>query len=327
MKHRFILLFLLLAKIIFAQKIYHSDKLQYGASLKASFFINNIKAGIDSKKNEPPVSFKLSGNVGIGKSWLNENIYPTFNTEFQLYYSGLGSNSLPKTKREQVLDVILAFTLTAGKEGNDDYYSLTPLRYFSDFAYPALKNPYQYSFSVGTNIIFSTDKNRETQRVGFLNGNAYGFQLSYYNDGTPFPKALGDGEDRYYTGGGTLSFDKHIGNSNYENQMINFELSYHRFTGFNKHAFDLSSIIGNSLVDYGKDTDQMSYNKNVWRFNSSLRRNDVVVGLSLASNNTKKYDGQSFIHLLISDDSYHFLPYKKYFSIEPNVTLLNQHTK
>lgn len=327
MKHRFILLFLLFAKIISAQDIYHSDKLQYGATLKASFFINNIKIGKDFKKNEPPVSFRLSGNIGIGKSWLNENIYPTFNTEFQLYYSGLGSNSLPKTKRPLVLDVILAFTLTAGKEGNDNYYSLTPLRYFSDFAYPALKNPYQLSVSAGTNIVFSTDKNRETQRIGFLNGNVYGFQISYYNDGTPFPKPLADGEDRYYTGGGTLSFDKGIPNSYHENQMINLELSYHRFTGFNKNAFDLSSIIGNSLVDYGKDQDQMSYNKNVWRFNGFLRRNDLVFGLSLASNNTRKYDGQSFIHLIISDDSFHFLPYKRYFSIEPNITLINQHTK
>src|SRR5690606_37731044 len=189
MKHQLFLLFLLSAKITLAQKIYHSDKLQYGATLKASFFINNIKAGINSNRIEPPVSFKLSGNVGIGKSWLNENIYPTFNTEFQLYYSGLGSNSLPKTKREPVLDVILAFTLTAGKEGDDNYYSLAPLRYFSDFAYPSLKNPYEYSLSAGTNIIFSTDQNRETQRIGFLNGNAYGFQLSYYNDGTPFPKS------------------------------------------------------------------------------------------------------------------------------------------
>lgn len=308
----------------FAQQSTFTDKLQYGASIKATLAINNIKIGSDAKKNEPPLSFRLSGSLGIGKSWLNKSFYPTINTEFLFYNSGFGSSSIEKGNRPFIFDIILAFTLTAGiEDGSNDYLSLTPLRYFSDFAYPALKNPYNYSASLGTNVIFSTDLDKDTQRIGFLNLNGNGFQFSYYNDGTPFGKYfLGDGEDRYYTGGGTISFDKKI-----NEKMLSVELSYHRYTGFNKNAFELSSIIGNSLVDYGKDKEQIWFNKNIWRLNASLNDNNMIIGITGAINNTTKYDGQGYIHLILSDDSYHFIPYNRHFSIEPFVIIQNQNLK
>ena len=319
MKFSHLSLCLLFTQLLYSQQnngSFDTNKFQYGASLKINLAVNNI--GLKehlSKANEPRISVRVSGNVGVAKSWITSNIYPALNAEFQLYNSGFGSNSRPATngeKRKISLDGILALTVTHGFDKNSgSFVQMVPLRYFSDFTFPSLKNPYRYSASLGANLIVSTDKNKQSQRIGFLNLNGAGFQLSYYNDGTPFDSFyLGDGEDRYYTGGGTLSYDFAIKDAHSNNTMANLEISYHKFTGYNKSAFELSSIIGNSLVDYGEDEDQIFYNKSLWRVNSSIRQNNMGIGLTYTQNNSAKYDGQSWIHLLISDDSFHFVPYK-----------------
>lgn len=333
MKYAIISIGLFFMQLLYSQEnnsSFASNKLQYGASLKVNIAANNLFVSKDFKVNEPPFSVRISGNVGIAKAWITSNIYPSLNAEFQLYNSGFGSNSAPPQKgkhRKISLDGVVALTVTHGFDKNSgNYETMVPLRYFSDFMSPALRNPFRYSASLGTNLIVSSDKNKQSQRIGFVNLNGAGFQLSYYNDGTPFGKIfLGDDEDRYYTGGGVLSYDGAIRDSNSRYSMVNLEISYQKFTGYNKSAFELSSLIGNAIVEYGADKDQIFYNKSMWRINSSLKQNNMGFGLSYSQNNSAKYDGQSLIHLLISNNSFHFVPYKnRHHSLEASYFIYSQ---
>lgn len=228
---------------------------------------------------------------------------------------------MPKN-RYLTLDAIVALTLTAGhlhsnfSDVNSVINRQNPLRYFADFAIPSLQNPYNYSISLGTNLVITSDGGRAFQRLGFLNLNHSGLQLSYYNDGTPFQHFfLGDGKDRYYTGGGVLSYNN--GNGTYEQfKSYSFEVSYHKFSGYNQNSFELSNSLNASNVDY-KNTDQRYYNKSLWKFNAFS--NDVYngFGLALSAYNSVRFDGQHLIHWLI-DNSFHIVPYNTSFTIEPS---------
>src|ERR1700690_988020 len=190
-----------------SKRVYSNSQLsfQYGFSVKGliEFSLN--------KKYQKPV-FRLCTDFGLGSNVLARALYFSINVELQLYNGGLGSKRRDENKKPGVtLDIINAFTLTTGLRNYLTQDSLphivntdrnVPLYYFSNFSYPALQNPYSYSISAGTNFIFSTDKFKSSQRVGFLNIHLHTMQVSYYNDGgSPFEQTyLGDGKDRFYSG-------------------------------------------------------------------------------------------------------------------------------
>lgn len=299
------------------------NQVQLGATIKAKFeFAPN-------SKNEPIINFRISSSVGAASHWLSNDLYPSVNAEFQLYNGGFGSRSM-KDFRYATFDAIVAFTLTAGhlysgSTANGSMARNVPLRYFSDFAIPSLQTPYNYSFSLGTNLVFTTDRGRSFQRLGFFNFNHSGVQLSYYNDGTPFQHfLLGDGKDRYYTGGGTLSYNNGYGSpSNLRSYSI--EVSYHKFTGYCENSFELSSDLNSSNVDY-HDPFQRKYNKSLWRVNVFTNGLKEGKGITYAYYNSTSWDGQHLIHWFVKN-SYHIVPYKGYWDIEPSFYLINNQLK
>lgn len=319
-----IYLFFFLNFIAHSQEESLIDKVQYGGTLKAKIEFT------PNSKNEPLINFRISSCLGIASKWLADELYPSVNTEIQLYNGGLGSRSLPQS-RYFTLDGIVAFTLTAGHlHANFSDHMATvnrniPLRYFADFAIPAIQNPYNYSISLGTNLVFTTDSGRMAQRLGFLNLNHSGLQLSYYNDGTPFQHFfLGDGRDRYYTGGGVLSYNNGFGTYD-QFQSYSFEASYHKFSGYNQNSFELSNSINASNVDY-KNTDQRYYNKSLWKFN--VQSNDTYNGFGVAFSayNSVRFDGQHLIHWLI-DNSFHIVPYTISIHAEPSYYITSSNFK
>jgi hypothetical protein len=319
MKAKYILMLPLLAVAsIYAQSNPLISQVQYGATLKAKFeFPFN-------SKNEPCVIFRLSSNLGVASSWLSDQIYPSVNCEFQLYNGGMGSRN-DSLSTYTTFDAVLAFTMTAGSLSSsfkEDSQLLTrniPLRYFADFAAPSLQNPYDYSFSLGTNLIWSTDGARLFQRTGFLNANFSGVQLSYYNDGTPFQFVLlGDGKDRYYTGGGVLSYTKGYGNIS-ELKSYSIEISYHKFTGFNLSSFELANSLGFSNVDY-KEEYQQKLDKSIWKFNILSNDQNQGVGAAVSFYNSNRFDGQHWIHKAVRN-SFHIVPYDFYITAEPSYYL------
>lgn len=316
--------------VLFGQQI---DRAQFGFSIRATFDIPIYSEKIlRVPGNEPPANFRISASAGVGDRWVSDNLYPSINLELQLYKGGLGGakrfyvkkdsiteKSLKKTDSSTIkkkidfplqLDAVLAFTLTAGfVNDHPDRNSL--LRYFSDFATPSLRNPYSSSLSLGTNMVITTDSRRKFQRLGFFNLNVEGVQLSYYNDGGfGFRNInLGDKEDRFYTGGGNLSYD-----FTDKNNWITIELSAHKFTGNTKSAFEFSNETESKTVRY-KDTSQYPYNKSLLRANFIYQNShDFGFGFSFSAFN--KFDIQHLIHRLTSD-SYHIVLEKPYYYLEP----------
>ena len=299
-----------------SERIYSRNELvfQYGFSLKGLLEFS-------LKKNTQKPVFRLSADLGIGSNVLARALYFSVNTEVQLYNGGLGSKKRNDHKKPGfTLDLISAFTLTTGIHNYLNTDSLpeilksnrnVPLYYFSNFAYPALQNPYKYSVSAGVNFIFTTDKNKGSQRVGFLNLHVNRVQLSYYNDGgAPFDETyLGDSKDRYYTGGILLSYR---GSSNADVNLV--ELSFNKFTGYTKNAFEVSNNLDLAFVNYN-NREAKYYNKSLWTLNIS--NPEKGLGININRYNSTEWDIQHLIHFSIYNP-YHLVPYEDYWSVSGN---------
>jgi hypothetical protein len=297
---------------IYAQskRIYSANELgfQYGFSLKGI-------VEFPLSKGEPAF-FRLCSDLGLGSNVLARGLYFSINTELQLYNGGLGNNARKGHRDPKyTFDIISAFSLTTGFNNYLNKDSLPainsrniPLYYFSNFTYPALQNPYNYSLTAGTNFIFTLDKHKAPQRVGFLNIHVNRLQLSYYNDGgAPFDRTyLGDGKDRFYSGGALLSF--HGKNSGFLNLV---ELSFSKFTGYTKDAFEVSNKLDLAFVNYN-NREQNYYNKSLWSLNVSNPERGF--GIYFNRYNYTPWDMQHLIHFSIYN-SYHLVPYKDYFSV------------
>jgi hypothetical protein len=296
-----------------SKRVYSNNELsfQYGFSIKGS-----VELSVNKLTQKP--LFRISANFGMGSNLLVRALYFSINGELQLYNGGFGSKRREANKKPGiVVDFINAFTLTTGLNNylTSDSFSVIshtnrnmPLYYFSNFTYPALQNPYDYSVSVGTNFIVSSDKNKTSQRVGFLNLHLYRIQVSYYNDGgTPFEQTyLGDAKDRYYTGGALFSYQ---GNSQKGVNLI--ELAYEKFTGYTKNAFEVSNKLDLAFVNYNKP-EQKYYNKSLWSL--TIANPEKGFGLTFNRYNYTNWDIQHLIHFSIFN-SYHLVPYDDHFSV------------
>ena len=296
-----------------SERIYSNNELgfQYGFSLKGLLEFS-------LKKNTQKPVFKLCSDLGLGSNVFARGLYFSINTELQLYNGGLGSRRRNDHKKPLLtLDFISAFTLTTGFNNylsKDSFPAIIssnrnmPLYYFSNFAYPALQNPYNYSISAGTNFIFTTDKYKTNQRVGFLNLHMNRIQISYYNDGgTPFDETyLGDSKDRFYSGGALFSYH---GNSTADVNLV--ELSFNKFTGYTKNAFEVSNKLDLAYVNYN-NAEEKYYNKSLWTLN--IANPEKGFGLYFNRYNYTQWDVQHTIHFSIFN-SYHLVPYDDYFSV------------
>ncbi|SDP60798.1 toxin 23 [Mucilaginibacter sp. OK268] len=292
---------------------------QYGISGK-------LTVGFEFKERRwaPPV-YRLCLDAGAAYA-IARIISPSYNLEVQLYNGGLASPAYGKLRHRTTIDLINAFTLTGGTD-----YRLTqgragtlpdsriPLYYFADFVYPALVNPYHFSVSLGTNFVISNDSGKTSQRVGFVNLHQGRFQFSYYNDGGYGIKniGLGDRYDRYYTGGGLLSY--HLDPQKASINLI--ELGFHKFSGFTENAFNLSNLIGTSFVSYSKDTQQY-YNKGCYSLH--LANTNTGFGVTIKRENDYALDFQSLIHYVIYN-SYHHIPYPATYSIAVDYSNSHDH--
>jgi hypothetical protein len=289
---------------------------QYGFSFKAT-----VEVGRQAK---PGINLRLSINAGVASDFIDRWLYPSLNTEFQFYNGGFGSKN-DKGKAPFCLDVITALTATAGIKNRQRPFNASdletrnvPLYYFANFVHPALQNPFDHSLSVGINFIFSTDCNKTVQRIGFFNLHVGKVQLSYYNDGGwPFADIyLGDRRDRYYTGGGTLSY-----NGRRYNLLETIELGYYKYTGYTKSAFEVSNKMNLAYVNYRKP-EQKKYNRSLWSFN--VANPSRGIGINLRTFNYLDQDIQHKIHWGLFD-AYHIVPYPAHWVV--NASYYNSYNK
>ncbi|WP_148707307.1 hypothetical protein [Chitinophaga skermanii] len=233
------LLLCLIAGIYFTFPSYGQARTDYGTNAIGRQFGLSCRAVLEfpSSKQHPIPILRFSANAGVGGEFLHDWIYPSVNIEVQLYNGGLGSKSTQRNPFQNFdLDIIIAGTATFGGQ---NYMRANkqpvlahrdiPLYYFSNFVYPALQNPYRYSFSLGTNFIITfLNTAKGNQRVGFVNAHVDRVQASYYNDrGLGFAQAdLGDKKNRNYTGGAIISYH----GAPYTALSL-VEVSYHQFSG------------------------------------------------------------------------------------------------
>jgi len=288
-----------------------SSAVQYGYSLKAMF---TFPANKDDR-----VQFRAGFSGGIGAFTGNNWFYPSLNADLMMYHGGIGSSRPGIRKKNGVdIDLILAYTFTAGwcnrmsmesshRPGERNY----PLYYFNNWNHPALQNPYNYSLSWGGNFIFmlTREPQRAQQLVGFLNAHADRFQISYYNDGPPFFPPFGDKFDRYYTGGGFLSFH---GNNRAAINLV--EVGFNKFTGYSAGAYEVSNRLGNSYVFY-KDSNENFFNKS----NIQITVANTTVAHAGFTINLFNDDWLDVQHRIHTDKFYslHLVPYKKSWSVGP----------
>lgn len=270
--------------------------------------------------------FAVSGGVGSftgDKNWF----YPALNMDIMLYQGGVGSK-WPGHKRSKSafqqsdLEFIFSYSFTGGFNYrlrknwfNQDGFVNMPLYYFNTFNQPSLQNPFEYSMTMGGNMIwFPTRKKTKFQRVGFLNLHVNRIQFSYLNDGPPFKQPFGDEYDRLHTGGGYISYHGR------QSDLISLiEVGFDKFTGFSRNAYELGNRLGNGYV-YHQDSAQQYYNKGRIYLNVASLKNNA--GFSVSFNDFPKLDVQHIIHL---SNKYplHAVPNEKFISVAPLYYMTN----
>lgn len=281
-----------------------SNKLQAGISAK-------LLLEITKKYCHPRISINAGAALPVFKY-----LYPSVNIELDVYNGGLGTRSgSPLKESATSSDLIVAVTATAGGpytlKGKSPGYAFkrnVPLQYFANFITPALQNPYDYSLSAGVNYIYALDSRKVHQKVGFIDGHVLNAQLGYYNDGGPLITGLnlGDHHDRYYTGGGFINVTL-----NPTHYLNNFEISYHKYTGYSKNAFELTNKMGLSFVRYSNPGLQY-YNRSYWGFAAGNINNGFSV-FARCNNPYNRKDFQNIIHYSMFF-GYHQIPYPRFWS-------------
>ena len=252
------------------------------------------------------LKFRLSATAGVAHYipvFNNDvGVLPTAHIGVLFYNKGmLGSNLNTNYYRTIFFDFFANATITGGYNNIVEISELNnrrvPLHHFADFTANPLQNTFDYSISFGSNWLMNPDKNRASQTVGFFNLNVARYvQLAYYNDGGPVLDYLGDKEDRYYTGGLTLTV--HFENKYHVNAIA---LSFHKFTGWQQYAVDAADKLQLDHIPY-KNKDAFGFNQQQWTLRMLSFRQGYAAYVTFYDINA--LDVQDFIHAT-TDFPYH----------------------
>lgn len=295
MKGLLTFLMLSFASLLSGQKLYF----QHGLAFSLYF-------GHDLK-------FLLAYNPNLSYPLGNKNsaFLPMLDLKLGFYNNNLGSSTI-KSYRNQ-WHIVLAFSPTVAYSFQkatpenpgyipvftNTFLGLTHTDYDNNIGF-SVSYVYQYNFG-------KRESRKLTQRVGGLFiSTKYAF-IHYYNDGGPVLNLLGDKEDRYWTGGGTIG-----SKFTHKNELQYLMLTFDKYSGFNKGAFEASGLLYTDNVNY-QDIKETTYNRGKYSLIYLLP--SKYFGISLNHWNTK-VDFQDFIHRDISTSPYHFKLEKPYFDIE-----------
>jgi hypothetical protein len=282
-----ILILLFFATFWVVEMVFGQEHLAFG--LKA-------KIDIGGYKN---TYFVLSSSVGFAKQlnlWEKQDIGGMLSLQIglNLYKGGLGNTKIPNRINDHQIDLYNTFAFTLGYKGDKIDWG-KPLYTWNASNSTNLINPFQSSLSIATNSIWNrlfiaedkTNRQNRAQQIGFASVSVNKVTIGYYNDGPPFSNWLGDGEDRYWTGGGLL----HIGVPNIgKTQTI---ISFDRFTGYEKNTYEIANLLKFGEVIY-KDILNSSYNRG--RIQIKVIDNKSKVGYTCGILDDKYSDVQYWIH-------------------------------
>ncbi|MBQ4819623.1 hypothetical protein [Aquimarina sp. MMG016] len=286
---------------------FSDTEFQYGIAAKLSVEIGYrfYKKFALRRSNFYTPGYRLSVTGGIGYDVKGDiGFFPALHTGIMMFNKGsIGADQSQHGAIPQFH--VFASTIVAVELDKKDFSPLersVPFYHFAEFTANPIQNPYKSSISYGANWI--RVQKGAIQRVGFFNLNVLGrAQVSYYNDGGPVLGWAGDNRDRYYTGGLVISY-----HGNIKDAVDLIELSYHKYTGYQKYAFDVADKLQIDYLNYN-DTNQFAYNQQRWRLNVSNINSGYGGHISLF--NVNRIDFQDYLHFK-TNVPYHPDYYKGY---------------
>ncbi|MEL6864818.1 MAG: hypothetical protein AAFP19_10375 [Bacteroidota bacterium] len=269
------------------------EKVRLSAGIKLAYFWNRKMTSVYTLS----VALGASKSFYFGEASSPFRLIPSYQLTFNTYYNGLGNNMLPVFAKVQ-MDLINSFALTTGiKEGNSEM--LTEVRTFNNMTVTPIEHDLHWSLTLASNFI--ANNHGRNQTVGSIGLNFWKMvQVGYYNDATPFEVlGLGDGFDRWWTGGGygVLNVER-LADRVFKEQGEAFEwrlqfFSFERFTGDVQDAYIISNYLSMSYVPSNKQMDNF-FNRSQMSF-SAKHSSGWEVQLRLLGQ--YKNDIQDLIHL------------------------------
>lgn len=308
---------LLLSLFIFQRPLSASNPINHcsncidlGFAFKLSFAINNQGQS------------HITVGLAFSAIWKNKkNINPFYQLGVNVYNNGLGNSLLPSRKQAEI-DIINTIGVATGLGKQDNNQIENQIRPFNSMtANSVMQGIYDLSIASGTNFIING--RGRNQQVGFINlGWDQYFQFSFYNDGPPFHHmGLGDGYDRWWTGGGNIVLnipptwnripDFIASNPESLTRQHTAYYQYDRFTGDVQDAYTISNRLFLSKVPT-KRIEENFYNQGQTVF--GLRHAKGWGGAIMYLGSYPKLDIQDHIH--------DWMKFAHHFSIAEKVTLI-----
>lgn len=215
---------------------------------------------------------KFPGLRIFGTAILNGDIKPWWSSSYAatvcVYNKSLGNNLNPLISDIQI-DFVNTLSMGFGwkwqADGEGPFVGYPKyLRTVNNSPYYNLTHTYDNAFFFSSNFILNNHRRHQT--VGSVTFTFDNFSVNYYNDGGPVIDWLniGDGFDRYWTGGVMLSLHKRYAAYNI------VEFSFDQFTGYRPLVYELSNIFGMAVPEYDSDTLESNLPpRNRFRFSSS----------------------------------------------------------
>ena len=142
---------------------------------------------------------RFSLAVGAGMSQRYGGAMLSHNIGLNIYNSGVGTRSGVRGRPDITFrDLNISHAFTCGWGG---YKNPAVLNTFHNNAISGVMNPYKDSFTLGTNFVYNSIG--RNQLVGYLGVKFDQFDLNFYND---VILLIGDKEDRWWTGGGSVNY-------------------------------------------------------------------------------------------------------------------------
>lgn len=219
------------------EKFYDSFTFQVGITVNANKNFDGTKGTFPS----------IRSYIGVALTKYFGNLILNGSTNLGFYNKSLG-NCLTLESQDNQIDLTSSFQF--GYASMPHNHSEIPFwkasRSINNLSFNNIITDGDRKFHIIQGVHFIVNNHHRNQTVGstFVQGN--NLSIYYYNDGPYFSQiGLGDGFDRFWTGGGGLIW--HHPWRKYQNIL---EFSFDQFTGYRRSFYEAAKLLGTDVFDY-----------------------------------------------------------------------------
>jgi hypothetical protein len=247
------------------------------------------------------VGFSANNLLFISDKTPNNSGLFNYSFNVAIYNKSLG-NSLNILYQDNQIDFTSSFSLGILQHPNLPYQK--QFQTINNVPFYNIRHNARSAAIISTNFILNNHRRHQT--VGAISFTVEQFSFNYYNDGGPLIgkgfgwtrpwyynvllspilvtadliSGLGDGFDRWWTGGGGVYY--------HTDQGYNlWEFNFDQFTGYHKLAFELGSVFGTDVQDYDLFAGSQSTDSTTLKYN--LQTNNRVSNSYNSSSYAFKY--------------------------------------